>query len=116
VEAEIQDETFVRPADFDCLAYVIRSIALLPGRYGLDVYIRTTLDAARSIILPGVGTLEADDGGVALRGYTQDVEWMARYLSGLPWPFVVRQPAELSDALRRHADALIAAAREPVPA
>jgi predicted DNA-binding transcriptional regulator YafY len=68
VEAAIQDETFDRPADFDCLAYVIRSIALLPGRYGLDVQIRTTLDAARSIILPGVGTLEEDEGGVALRG------------------------------------------------
>ncbi len=110
VEAQIREESFTRPDGFDCLAYVIRSIALLPGRYDLDVLIRTTLGEARPIILPGVGTLDEDEGGVALRGYTQDVDWMARYLASLPWTFVVRQPTELREALRRHAAAMIAAA------
>jgi predicted DNA-binding transcriptional regulator YafY len=110
VEAQIRDDSFTRPDDFDCLAYVIRSIALLPGRYDLDVLIHTTLEEARSIILLGVGTVDEVEGGVALRGYTQDVDWLARYLAGLPWAFEVRRPDELRDALRRHAAAMIAAA------
>jgi predicted DNA-binding transcriptional regulator YafY len=113
-EAEIRDQTFVRPAGFDCLAYVVQSIATLPGRYDLEVVLRTTLEVARQVVLPGVGTLDATDDGVRLSGYTQDVDWMARYLSSLPWPMVVRKPAELRDALRRHAEALIAATQPKV--
>ena len=81
----------MRPAGFDCLAYVVQSIATLPGRYDLEVVFRTTLDVAREIMLPGVGTLDATEDGVRLSGHTQDVDWMARYLSSLPWPMVVRQ-------------------------
>jgi hypothetical protein len=104
----------VRPPDFDCLAYVIRSIATLPGRYEMDILFQTTLEEAREIMLPGVGPLDEAEGGVVLRGFTQDLDWLARYLAGLPWPFVVRQPAELRDALRRHADALVASCQSSV--
>jgi predicted DNA-binding transcriptional regulator YafY len=113
VEAQIREESFNRPDDFDCLAYVIRSIALLPGRYDLDVLIHAPLDAARALILPGAGTLDEVPGGVALRGFTQDVDWMAHYLASLPWTFQVRQPDELREALRRHAAAMLAAAGSP---
>jgi hypothetical protein len=34
---------------------------------------------------------------------------MARYLAGLHWPIMIREPAKLKDALRRHAAALVAA-------
>ena len=72
--------------------------------------VRTDLATARRWIMPGVGTREEAEGGVALRGYVQDLDWMARYLSGLHWPFVIREPAALKDAMRRHAAALTAAA------
>jgi len=109
VEAQIGNETFERPPDFDTLAYVIRSIATMPGRYEMDILIHTTLEEAREVVMPGVGTLEEDESAVALRGYTQDVDWLARYLASLPWSMVVRKPAELRQALRRHAEGLIAA-------
>jgi predicted DNA-binding transcriptional regulator YafY len=109
-EASLRDTTFTRPAGFDCLAFVVHSVATLPSELVLDVLVRTTLENARQWILPGVGVLEADEGGVALRGYVQDVTWMARYLSGLHWPIVVREPVELKAALREHAAALVAAA------
>ena len=110
LEASLRDDRFSRPAGFDCLAFVIHSVATLPSELSLDVLVQTTLENARQWILPGVGVLEEVDGGVALRGYVQDVEWMARYLSGLHWPIVIREPAALKDALRRHAAALVAAA------
>lgn len=112
LEARLLDASFVRPPDFDSLAFVIRTIATMPSELVLDVLVKTDLTTARQWILPGVGTLEEADGGVALRGYVQDVDWMARYLSGLHWPIVIREPAPLKDAMRRHAAALIAAAEQ----
>jgi predicted DNA-binding transcriptional regulator YafY len=109
LEASLRDETFTRPAGFDCLAFVIHSVATLPSDLVLDVLVKTSLDNARQSILPGVGTLHEVPDGVALRGYVQDVDWMARYLAGLHWPIVVREPAELKEALRKHAAALVAA-------
>ena len=47
--------------------------------------------------------LEEVEGGVILRCSTSDLGWMARVLSGLSCPFVVRQPPELREALRHHA-------------
>jgi predicted DNA-binding transcriptional regulator YafY len=110
LEASLRDARFTRPAGFDCLAFVSHSVATLPSELVLDVLVQTSLEHARQWILPGVGTLEEADGGVALRGYVQDVDWMARYLAGLHWPIVVRQPVELKEALRQHAAALVAAA------
>ena len=108
-EANLLDARFTRPANFDCLAYVIHSVATLPSELVLDVLVKASLEDARRWILPGVGVLEEDADGVALRGYVQDVEWMARYLSGLHWPIVVREPAELKAAIRQHAAALVSA-------
>jgi predicted DNA-binding transcriptional regulator YafY len=110
LEASLRETRFTRPADFDCLAFVIHSVATLPSELVLDVLVKTSLETARQWILPGVGTLEEVDEGVALRGFVQDVHWMARYLSGLHWPIVVREPPELKEALRQHAAALVAAA------
>ena len=110
LEASLRDEKFTRPAGFDCLAFVIHQVATLPSELVLDVLVKTSIENARQWILPGVGTLETVEEGVALRGYVQDVDWMARYLAGLHWPIVVREPAELKVALKRHAAALVSAA------
>jgi predicted DNA-binding transcriptional regulator YafY len=113
IEAQLRDDRFVRPAGFDCLAFVIRALATLPRELPLDVLVRTSLEEARQIMLPGAGTLDAADGGVVLHGTVQDPDWMARYLAGLPWAFEVREPPQLKDALQRHAAALIAATGRP---
>jgi predicted DNA-binding transcriptional regulator YafY len=110
LEASLLDISFVRPPGFDALAFVVRTIATMPSEYVLDVLVQTDLKTARQSILPGVGTLEEDEGGVALRGYVQDLDWMARYLAGLHWPLVIRQPAALKGVMRQHAAALLAAA------
>jgi predicted DNA-binding transcriptional regulator YafY len=110
LEASLREERFTRPAGFDALAFVIHTVATLPSELVLDVLVKTDLETARQWIAPGVGTLEEAEGGVALRGYVQDVDWMARYLSGLHCPFVVVEPPELKEALKRHAAALVAAA------
>jgi predicted DNA-binding transcriptional regulator YafY len=81
----------------------------MPRELPLDVLVRTTLADARQVMLPGAGKLEEVEGGVVLHGTVQDPEWMARYLASLRWPFVVREPQELKEALKRHAATLVAA-------
>jgi predicted DNA-binding transcriptional regulator YafY len=108
-EAQLREERFARPAGFDCLAFVIQSVQQLPRELSLRVLVRTTLEQARQLMMPGVGTLDEADGGVVLHGSVQDPDWMARYLASLPWAFEVHEPAQLKDALKRHAAALIAA-------
>jgi predicted DNA-binding transcriptional regulator YafY len=109
-EAQLRDERFVRPPGFDCLAYVIQSLQTLPRELPLNVLVRATIEEARQRMMPGVGTLEETEGGVVLQGTVQDPDWMAHYLASLPWPFEVREPPALKEALKRHAAALLAAA------
>jgi hypothetical protein len=40
---------------------------------------------------------------VLMRSSTSDLGWMARVLSGLSFPFLVKAPPELREALRLHA-------------
>ena len=55
-------------------------------------------------------TLEEAEGGVLMRSSTSDLGWMARVLAGLSFPFVVRRPAELREALGRRAAEIAALA------
>jgi predicted DNA-binding transcriptional regulator YafY len=57
----------------------------------------------------GVSLEEALDG-VLMRSSTSDLGWMARVLAGLSFPFVVRRPRELREALRRRAQEVTALA------
>src|SRR5918992_2837095 len=72
VEAQLRDERFVRPASFDCLAFVVHALATLPRELPLEVLVYTTLEEARQVMLPGAGTLTEADGGVVLHGTVQD--------------------------------------------
>jgi len=111
VEASLRDERFERPAGFDSLAFVIHTLATMPRELPLDVLVKTTLEEARGVMAPGAGTLEEVEGGIRLYGTVQDPEWMARYLASLRWPFEVREPPALKEALKRLAATLTTAAR-----
>ena len=62
------------------------------------------MERARWHISAEVAVLEEEPGGgVLLRGYTDNADYMARLIASVGCPFRVRQPVELRDALRRHA-------------
>jgi predicted DNA-binding transcriptional regulator YafY len=94
---------FERPADFDTLAEVARAIASVPREWPLEVLVEAPLDQVRRLVAPRVASLEAVPGGTLLSGSTGNLAWMARYLSALGFPFAVRQPPQLREALRQHA-------------
>jgi len=106
--AQLRDETFVPPADFDALAHVERAIATAPGVLAVEVLLETTPEEARRLVAATAATLEETPRGVLARGQVQDA-WelaaLALTLAGLDCPLIVLQPPELRDelgALARH--------------
>src|SRR5437660_58610 len=104
LHAEIGQDGYTRPTDFDCLAYVTRSIALTPAGWLVDVLLETTLEEAQHMVPPALATLEQAPNGIGLRRYTNDLDWIAHLAAGLDCPLVIRQPAELREALQRLAE------------
>lgn len=98
---ELTEQQFTPPPDFDSLAYVVRSLASAPGAWAIEVLLETTLEDARERVPAAMATLDPYGAEVLLRCYVQNLDWIAHFLVGLGTPFVVRQPPELRDALRR---------------
>ena len=105
-EVEVRDEVFPRPDGFDPLASVLRSLAMTPGAWPVEVVLQSTLDEARRMVPPDQALMEETPDGVVLRCYVQDLSWMARFLAGVNCSFEIRRPPELREALRRHAQRL----------
>lgn len=106
------DAAFQRPADFDSLAYILDSLASQPGNWSVEVLIQTSLAAAQERVSPTFARVETTADGVRLRCEARDLNWMARFLVSLGWPFVVQQPPELRTALRDLAEEILRCAEE----
>lgn len=102
------DRKFTRPVDFDVLSHLALSIATLPRAFPVEVMLRTNLESAQRDLPPTLGVLEAVGEAVLLRGQADDVEWFARQLARMPWPFEIRSPTILVEAVRKHANRLLA--------
>jgi predicted DNA-binding transcriptional regulator YafY len=91
-------------------------IELVERGVAIDVYthrgmirLQTPIENARRVIATTVGVLEAvDDGQCRLTIGADDISWLARYLLGLPWDFVVEAPEELDEELGRIGAKLVA--------
>jgi predicted DNA-binding transcriptional regulator YafY len=99
--AEIREETFNRPLDFDCVDYVLRSLAATPATWQIEVLLETTLAEARQMVSPALAVLEDVPQGVMMRCSFGHLEGIAHFLSGIECPFIVLNPPELREALRR---------------
>jgi predicted DNA-binding transcriptional regulator YafY len=111
LSAQLTEETFARPSGFDSPEALLDATANTPGQdWSVEVLLETPIEDARRQ-LPAMGlTLERTGGGTLLRCSTWDLGWVARVLSGVSSPFVVRRPAELRAALRRRAEEISALA------
>lgn len=117
LHAEMRDETFACPPDFDCLEYVIRSLATMPTSWLVEVLLEMTLERALECIAPEIGTLEQVPNGILLRSYVEHLDWIAYKLVGLGCPLTIYQPPELCDTLRQLAQriAMLAERMGPNP-
>lgn len=102
LSVEMLDRGFELPPGFDSPEDVLQALAD-PGedRFSVEVLLETNIAEARGQ-LPKMGvTLEETPEGVVMRASTSNLAWMARVLAGLSFPFFVRGPSELREALRR---------------
>jgi predicted DNA-binding transcriptional regulator YafY len=98
-------QRFIPPDGFDVVEHVMQGLTAWSHR--TEVWLDTDLETARRYLPSTVGDLRVDlAGGVVLASGAEDLDSMARMLSGLPWGFAVREPAELGQALQKHYEAL----------
>jgi len=97
---------FERPADFDALAYLKQSIAMIPRAHRVEVLLDTDLASAQRAVVASIGVLEWTGSGVLLRAEAEDLDWIARELARLPFDFRVRSPAALRGVVSRWAQRL----------
>lgn len=98
--AEPTDESFERPKDFDVLQHVLDAIAQQPGSRTIEVRMQTSLVEARRIFPADMALLEEVDDAVVMRCYTNQLDWIARWLLRIPCPFVIVQPIELRQMVK----------------
>jgi predicted DNA-binding transcriptional regulator YafY len=101
------DTAFTRSADFNPSAYVLRSLATLPGIYTFEILIHAPLATVQEVVSPSVAILEAAGEKTQMRCYSDDPHWLALYLVRLELPFTVLATEELRDALRSLADDIL---------
>lgn len=99
---ELREETFTRPVDFDCVEHVMHSLSTTPITWPVEILLETTLSEARELIQPAVASLEETERGVIMRCSVGNLDWLAEeLLPRLEWSFIVLQPPELRDKLRK---------------
>ncbi|HEY1298286.1 MAG TPA: YafY family protein [Chloroflexota bacterium] len=98
---EPRDETFSKPLDFNCVDYVLQSLATMQWGWPIEVELELTLEEAQRRIAPDMGTLEATRRGVLLRTQVDALDYMARFLAQIDCPFRVLHPPELREAVRQ---------------
>lgn len=102
---EILEEIFERDEDFDYEAHVKKNYTT--GGYLMEIEFQEDLQTVQQKISSLYGTLTPTPTGVLLQEQNDNVEGMARYLMALNMPFIVHNPPELRDAMRRLGERLI---------
>jgi predicted DNA-binding transcriptional regulator YafY len=103
IEVRALPASFGRPEDFDALAHLSRSIAMLPRKHAVEVFLHADLDRARRETFDAIGVFAPEGDGVRLSAHTDDLDWFARELARLSCDFEVLTPQALRTALKRHA-------------
>jgi predicted DNA-binding transcriptional regulator YafY len=103
IEVRALPASFGRPENFDALAHLVRSVAMLPRAHAVEVLLHADLDRARRETLDAIGVFTPEAGGVRLSARTDDLDWFARELARVPFDFEVLSPAALREAVRRQA-------------
>lgn len=95
-----KEEAFDRPQDFNVLEHVLNSLFSRPESEQIEVLMKTTLEHARQVTSPDMGTLEETDEGVIFRRAALHLEWVAFFLMCLDFPVIVRKPNSLREMLQ----------------
>jgi predicted DNA-binding transcriptional regulator YafY len=103
---ELTGHRFVRAEEPDAAAMVERGMAVASYTWQATVLVRAPRAQVEEEVPRTVGVLDDepprgdDPGGTVMRIGANQLDWLARYLAGLPFEVEVRDPPELRAALR----------------
>lgn len=110
---EVADNlTFSLPQNFEVLAEVQRSLASVPSKWQLEIWLETSVEEAHQQLQMSKNHFKKSGNGVLLEGEVNELDWITRHLAGLSVPFIIRKPVELREFLHRHALRLAAYAQQ----
>lgn len=112
-QAVVLADPFERPEGFDCRTYVIEQYGKKSVRWQIEVEFQAPLYTVQQKIPASYGRFSATPGGVLFQSHTENLDSQARYLMSLNLPFVIHQPPELREALRRLAEQMAQIASAP---
>ncbi len=98
--AEVTQEIFVAPTDFDLRDFVQKSLASVPTPFLIEVYLEATPEYLESQLPHGLVVLEPEGTGTRLRRGEIGLEWFAASLLQLSCKLEVRSPPELKMAFQ----------------
>src|SRR5690349_1979581 len=98
---EPREEDFAKPLDFNCVSYVLESLATVQWGWPIEVLLELPIEDARRRIAADMGTVERRQDGVLFHTRADELEFMARYLVQIDCPFRVLHPPELREAVRK---------------
>ena len=101
--------SFIKPASFDSRAFVLESLARVFGAVPFQVLLHLPLATAQEYISPSLATLEATGDSTLIKCYTDDADWLARYLVSSNISFTVIEDDRLRAALKALAHEILAA-------
>jgi predicted DNA-binding transcriptional regulator YafY len=97
---------FERPEGFDPLAHIMQAIVTLPRKFPFELLLKTDIVTAQREVFDFLGVLEAGRDGVIMRGSVEDLDWLARQVSIFSFDFIVIEPMELKQELKKHSTKL----------
>lgn len=112
-DVELTGHTFDPRDTPDIESMVVSAVGSYPYEVQAEIFLDMPHDEAVREVSPTVGALEPFEGGTVLRVGADDVDWLARFVAGLPCDTEVRSPPELRAALRRLGQRLAVLHKEP---
>lgn len=99
-DAQVTDESFEPPEDFNALSFAEESIARTPGFWLAEAILHATLDEAKAMV-PTISVLLTErEEGILLQQYSEDLAQTAHFLLGLSCSLTIVGPEELRAELR----------------
>jgi predicted DNA-binding transcriptional regulator YafY len=78
---------------------VVQAVATLPRANTIEVLLKTDVASVRAHLFAEAGVLEETTEGVVVHAQSDELDWFARQLAGMPFDFEIRQPPELHAAV-----------------
>jgi predicted DNA-binding transcriptional regulator YafY len=97
---------FTHQSPPDAAAQVSEGLTVAVYKWQARILLRVKPDQAARLVSPTLGVIEPTRGGTLLRIGADELDWIARYLAGLPCRFRILEPDELKTALRNLVDRL----------